>query len=82
MPRLLLAFLLIITTMGASTASLDALVLLHVTPLIQLAPGKVRYDIRIPAHRDNFWFCYGWDNIDTLVGRTSCQQLQGIYGPR
>jgi hypothetical protein len=65
--------------MGASP---DALVTLEILPAHQFEPGKVLYTIRIPPHRDNFWTCYGWDNLDTEKGRTSCQQLNGIYAPR
>ena len=66
------------TMMGAS----DALVTLQITPAVQLAPGKVMYHMRISPHRDNVWMCFGWDNIETLKSRTSCQQLNGIYSPR
>ena len=60
----------------------DVVTSLQVSPLVQAAPGKVLYTIRITPHRDNIWFCYGWDNIDTADGKTSCQQLNGIYSPR
>lgn len=46
-----------------------------------LAPGHVIYRVGIPQHRDNIWFCVGWDNITTERSRTSCQQLNGVYSP-
>ena len=55
---------------------------LQIIPAQQFAPGIVSYRIHILPHRDNFWFCMGWDNITTLKSRTSCQQLNGIYSPR
>lgn len=55
---------------------------LQVSPAQQFAPGIVSYRIWILPHRDNFWFCMGWDNPTTLKSRTSCQQLNGIYSPR
>lgn len=65
--------------MGASS---DASVTLHITPLYQFERGKVLYTMRISQHRDNFWYCYGWENQTTEKRRTSCQQLNGIYAPR
>mgnify|MGYP001576367222 CR=1 FL=1 len=47
-----------------------------------LTPTHVAYRITIIPHRDNFWFCMGWDNTTTYASRTSCQQLNGIYSPR
>ena len=59
------------------------LITLRILPLYQIAPlGRVSYRIQIPPHRDNVWFCFGWDNYTTSKGRTSCQQLNGIYTPR
>ena len=58
-------------------------VTLRILPLYQLSPlGTVSYRIQISPHRDNVWFCFGWDNYTTSKGRTSCQQLNGIYTPR
>ena len=86
MPRVALILLLVLSipTIGPSstvkpeTASLT----LQITPAQQFAPGIVSYRIHILPHRDNFWFCMGWDNLTTKKSRTSCQQLQGIYEPR
>ena len=58
------------------------LIALTVSPVYQLPPGRIAYRIQITPHRDNFWFCMGWNNTTTLKSRTSCQQLNGIYSPR
>ena len=43
----------------------------------------MKYKIRIPTHRDNFWFCTGWTSPDAKITmRKSCQQLNGIYAPQ
>ena len=85
MPRVALILLLVLTpTIGPSSAVEPeiASLILQITPAQQFAPGIVSYRIQILPHRDNFWFCMGWDNITTLKSRTSCQQLNGIYSPR
>ena len=86
MPRIALILLLVLSTptIGPSSAvePETASLTLQITPAQQLAPGIVSYRIHVLPHRDNFWFCMGWDNITTEKSRTSCQQLQGIYGPR
>lgn len=61
---------------------MDPPLALRILPAHQFEPGTVSYRIQIQPHRDNFWFCMGWENTTTLTTRTSCQQLNGIYGPR
>ena len=85
MTRLVLAVALLLGTPTLPTPALDETapaLALHIQLLYQLAPGHVAYRIAIAPHRDNYWFCMGWDNTTTLKGRTSCQQLNGIYSPR
>ena len=85
MTRLVLAVALLLGTPPLPTPALDETapaLALHIQPLYQPAPGHVAYRIAIIPHRDNYWFCMGWDNTTTLKGRTSCQQLNGIYSPR
>mgnify|MGYP001615090307 CR=1 FL=1 len=78
---LTIAFLLLSPTAPPSAAIDETapLVTLHIR---HLAPDHVAYRIAIFPHRDNVWFCMGWDNTTTLKSRTSCQQLNGIYSPR
>ena len=82
---LVIAFLLFAPTVRplAVIDETAPLVTLRIQPALQLStPGAVAYRIAILPHRDNYWFCMGWDNTTTLKGRTSCQQLNGIYSPR
>lgn len=81
--KLLLAFLLTITMMGAYQSKADdAPVTLTISPPQQYFPGTVMYHMRVAQHRDNFWTCFGWTNTTTGAFRKSCQQVNGIYGPR
>ena len=75
------ALLIATPTNAPSQASADdpPLVVLRVA---HLASAHVSYLIRIDPHRDNIWFCFGWDNRTTAKSRTSCQQLNGIFSPR
>ena len=79
---LLVIVFLLFTPTVRPTAAIDETVPLVTLHIRHLAPDHVAYRIAILPHRDNYWFCMGWDNTTTLKGRTSCQQLNGIYSPR
>ena len=80
----LIAALLLIPppTHSASADNEEALLVALSIHLDQsFEPGHATYQVRILPHQDNYWFCVGWDNTTTAKGRTSCQPLNGIYGP-
>lgn len=78
MKILLLLALLLNINLGAVDDA--APISLTVTPHQQTAPGRIRFVTRIAQHRDNFWFCVGFDSeSDYSESVSSCQQLNGIY---
>ena len=67
--RLIIAAIALFVSIGQT----DSIVQLSVVPNVQYAPGAVRLKIQIEPHKDNRYFCWGYNSDEAY--RSSCEEL-------